>query len=329
MGTAIGLQTVFGTGVETDWGDPVEVDRWYPIVSEGLERQQEVVQSSGLRAGSLGRRSAPRALTHSWAEGPVELEVPVVGFGRWLHQMLGGTPATTELDAEDGVYSHVFELGSLLGVSQTIQKVLRDEEGDPVQAFTYPGAKVASWELSCAVGEMLVANLTMDALEELLAAPVTPHSYNPNERLYHFAQGAVLLGGSPVGKVTAASATGDNGLRTDAFYLGTGGRKGEQQRNDWVSVEGQLAAEFDDPSVFHALYVTDEPTSIVLEFTGPELVEDVNEQLIVEFPVVHFTGETPKVGGPDVVVPELPWEAAETDDAPLVRATYISTDPTP
>src|ERR1043165_6040237 len=115
---AVGLQTVFGTSVESTYGTPVTPDRWYGLVSEGLERKQVVIQSQSIFAGSRNvRRGATRALTHRWGEGPVVLEVATKGFGRWFDHMLGGTVATTTPDAVNSptVRLHTFQMGSLTG----------------------------------------------------------------------------------------------------------------------------------------------------------------------------------------------------------------------
>lgn len=319
---------MFGTGVETTYGTPVTPDRWYEIVSEGIERQHNVLQSSGLRAGARNlRRGSRRALTHRWAGGPVELEVADRGMGRLFNHMLGGSPTITQPDAGGAptVYQHVYEMGSTAGKSLTIQKGLRDQAGTEVESFTYHGCKLNTWEMSVAVGEILSLSLGVDCEDEDRTTALAAHSYT-SSGLFTFAGGSVEIDDVEVAKVMSASVQGDNALRTDAFFLGTGGLKGEPEPNDFPSVSGSLSVEFADPATFYDLFVGDTAAKFELVFTGATITGAHKYAVTVEVPEVHFTGSTPKVGGPGVVNHEVPFEGAYDGTQPGVRITYVTTD---
>jgi hypothetical protein len=326
--SAIGMQTVFGTAVETAYGTPVTPNRWYEIVSETLERQQNVLQSSGLRAGAANSRNlrlgTRRALTHRWAQGDVVMEVATRGMGRWFAQMLGGTPTVVQQAATDA-WLHTYSMGSLAGKSLTVQKGVRDQAGTTVEKFTYHGCKVTSWDLAIAVGEILRLTVSLDAEDEDTTTALASHSYTEAGLLY-FAQGTLKVDGATVAKVTDANVSGDNALRTDAFFLGTGGLKGEPEPNDFPSVTGGLTAEFDDAATFYDRFTSDEGVDLVLEFVGNNIEGAHDERLTVTVPEVHFTGETPKVGGPGVVTVSAPWEAAYDGTNPGVTIEYMTRD---
>jgi hypothetical protein len=325
MATAVGLQTVFGTAPETVYGTAVTPNRWYEILSEGLERQQNVLQSNGLRAGTrTGRRGSRRAITHRWAQGPVTMEVATRGMGRWFENMLGGTPVVTQQGSTDA-YLHEYAMGSLTGKSLTVQKVIRDQSGTPVEQFSYKGAKVLSWEFSISVGGILQLVVNLDARDEVTDIAAAAHSYT-EAAVLSFAQGDIKVDGVSVGRVTDATVAGDNMLRTDAFFLGTGGLKGEPEPNDYPTVTGSVTAEFDDEAVFYDRFTADTAAELELEFVGANIDGAYDERLTIRVPEIHFTGETPKVGGPGVVNQSVPFEAASDGTNPFIELEYMTAD---
>lgn len=326
--TAVGLQSVFGTAPETTYGTVITPNRWYEILSESLERKQNVIQSSGIRAGTRTlRRGSRRAVTHRWGEGGVEMEVATKGFGRWFEQMLGGTPAITQPDSVGNptVYQHVYSMGSLAGKSLTVQKGLRDQAGATVQQFTFHGCKVASWQLGIAVGEILKLSTTLDAEDVDTTTALAAHTFT-DASVFHFAQGTLKVGGSSVAKVSSANISGNNSLKTDSFFLGTGGLKGQPEPNDFPSIEGSLSAEFESAATFYDRFTADSAAALVLEFEGGAISGTYKHKLTVEVPEVHFLGDTPKVNGPDVIVQDVPFEGAYDGTNAGVKVTLVTTD---
>lgn len=325
MTTAVGLQTVFGTGVESTYGTPVVADRWYEILSESLRRQQNVVASNGIRAGTRNlRRGSRRALTHRWGEGSVELEVASVGFSRWFEHMLGGTPTVVQQGAT-AAWLHTHEMGSLSGKALTIQKGLRDSAGAEIESFTFHGCKIPSWAFAVAVGEILTLTLDIDAEDVDTATALAAHNY-ATTNVFHFAQGDVRKDGVTIAKVLSAAVEGDNALKTDSWYIGTAGLKGEPEPTDFPTVEGALSLEFDDPASVYDVYAADTGVEFILEFTGPVIESPNNELVRITVPEIHFTGDTPQVSGPEVVVYDAPFEGAYDGTNPGVRIEYQSTD---
>ena len=327
MATALGLETVFSTGVEATYGTPVVTDRFYEIVSESLRRNQTVIQSNGIRAGSSGklRRGSRRALTQRWGEGDVVMEVATKGMGRWFQSMLGGT-STIVQQGVTTAYLQTHSLGSLGGRSLTIQKGLRDSTGTEVESFTFHGCKVTSWELAIGVGEILRLTTSIDAEDVDTATALAAPSYT-TANVFHYAQGTLRVGGTTVANVSDASVSGENSLRTDAFFLGTGGLKGEPGVNDFRGVTGSLTAEFQSAATFYDRYAADTPAELVLEFVGAAIgASGFNERLTIRVPEVHFTGEPPAVDGPGVINESVDFEGADDGTNPGVTIEYMSSD---
>lgn len=315
--TAVGLQTVFGTGVEVTYGTPVTPTRWYGLVSETLGRRQNVLQGQSIYAGSRNaRRSEHRGLTHRWAEGDITLEVMDKGYGRWFEHILGGTPAITGA----GPYEHVYEMGSLTGKALTIQKGLRDQAGATREKFTFHGCKVTRAEFGVAVGEILRMVLGIDAEDVDDTTALAAHSYTSGAQVFTFAGGTVSLESVSVGKVMSASVALDNALKTDSFFLGTGGLKGEPEPNDFPSITGSLSMEFDQNDTVYDLYAADTGVQFDLEFTAG------TSSLLITVPDIHFTGDTPQVGGPGVVTLTAPFEGAYDGTNKSMKITYTTPD---
>lgn len=315
--TAVGLQTVFGTGVETTYGTPVTPTRWYGLVSETLARRQNVLGSQSIYAGGRNtRRGEHRALTHRWGEGNIVLEVMSKGYGRWFEHMLGGTPATTG----SGPYTHTFEMGSLTGKALTIQKGLRDQAGATREKFTFHGCKITTAEFACAVGEILRMTLGIDAEDVDDTTALAAHTYTSGADVFHFAHGAVTLGGSNVAKINSVSLSLDNALKTDSFFFGTAGLKGEPEPNDFPTVTGSISMEFDQNDTVHDLFAADTGAALVLDFDAGA------DELTITVPEIHFTGETPQVSGPGVVTLTAPFEAAYDGTNKSMKIEYVTAD---
>ena len=316
--TAVGLQTVFGTGVETVYGTPVTPTRWYGLLpGETLERRQNVLQGQSIFAGGRNvRRGEHRALTHRWGEGTVPLEVMNKGFGRWFEHILGGTPAITGA----GPYQQVFEMGSLTGKSLTIQKGLRDQAGATREKFTFHGCKCTTAEFTCAVGEILRMNVGIDAEDVDDTTALAAHTYTTGTAPFQWAHGAVAIEGVNVAKVMTAGIRLDNALKTDSFFFGTGGLKGEPEPNDFPTVTGTITMEFDQNDTVYDLYAADSGVSLELDFDAGA------DELTILVPEIHFTGETPKVGSPGVITLTAPFEAAYDGTNKSMKITYVTSD---
>lgn len=324
-GPAIGLRTAFGFAKESTYGTFVAATDWLEVVSESLERRQRTINSAGLRGGLRApQRSARRVLTSHDAGGDVNLEVPVAGFGPILEQLLGGIPTSAQQEST-AAYLHTFEMDEIYGKSLSLQKIIRDATGGDVQAFSYPGAKITAAEFSIAVDQILTARLTFDCQQEDPEEAAGTPSY-ATDAVYHFKQGALKLGGTEVASAMSASVAITNNLKTDRYFLGSAGLKAEPADNGWPAVSGSFTMEFEDPSEVYEVFAADAGLSLVLEFVGDNIEDTYDETFRITVPVVHLEGETPKVGGPDLIVPNIPFVGLWDGTNAAVKIEVISTD---
>lgn len=166
MAIGNGLSASFGIATETTPGTPVVVTRFAEFDSETMGMKRHTVQGVGLRGGGLVKRAQRRQIVAREAGGDVSFDAMTAGLGLFLQHMLGSNPgAPTSLGG--GLYQQIHNVGSLQGLAFTTQIVKPDTTGVlSQQAFTYPGCKIADWDLSVAQHAQLKLKLTIDALDE-------------------------------------------------------------------------------------------------------------------------------------------------------------------
>jgi hypothetical protein len=324
MGSAVGLTTRLCTGVETTYGTPVVCDRFLEFDSESLERKNEIIRSSALGSGRLGLRRGSRSVVSSrHGEGSIDMEVVTNGMGRLFRNFMGGTPTITQQGAT-AAWKQVHTLGSLAGKSLTIQKQLRDEADVVVGAHTYHGCKFVSAEFKIDKKGKLLLTLTVDAEDEDTGTAAAAPSLTAT-KVFHYRQGSLLIGGSGAGNIQSASVKVDRKMDTDRYHLGNAGVKKEPLVNDFVDITGNLSAEFADLTNYNR-FVNDTPAALKLEFVGDLIASTFFETLTIDIAEIRLTGETPKVGGPGLVLVNHPWEAQWDGSSADMVVSYTSTD---
>lgn len=324
MGSAVGLTTRLCTGVESTYGTPVVCDRFLEFDSESLERKNEIIRSSALGSGSLHLRRGSRSVVAARSgEGSIDMEVVTNGMGRLFRNFMGGTPTITQ-QGGTAAWKQVHTLGSLAGKSLTIQKQLRDEADTVVGAFTYHGCKFVSAEFKIDKKGKLMLTLTVDAEDEDTVTAAASPSLTAT-KVFHFRQGSLLIGGATAGNVESASVKVDRNMDTDRYHLGNAGVKKEPLVNDFPAITGTLSAEFADLTNY-ARFTADTAAALKLEFVGDVIATTYYETLTIDLAEIRLTGETPKVGGPGLILVNHPWEAQWDGSSADMVVSYTSSD---
>ncbi len=343
MPVGSGLSAQIGFAQETAVGTIATPTRFLEFNSESLSLEKNIVQGSGLRAGGQYARSNRRAYTTKTAGGDVELDVVTRGMGLLFKNMLGAAAPPVLIGGVGSAYQHVYTPGNTTGLSMTVQKGVPQLDG-VVRPFTYNGCKVAEWELSCEVGEILTLSVGLDAWNETTGTALATASYTAGAQPFHFAQGAILLGGTAstsggvttltggtaVAAVTGASISGTNNLANERFYFGSAGVKAEQIENDWRELSGSLDVEFVSQAAVYDTFASDAATALQLTFTNPTAISGSNFPTVeVLIPSIRFDGESPQVGGPDIVTQSCDFTGLEDAAGnPAIQIRYITADST-
>lgn len=323
MAIPSGLSAQLGTAEETTYGTPVTVDRFYEFRDESLKLEIERIESSALRSGSRVLRSDRWAAGQKSVSGDITMELANKSFGRWFKHMFGGV-VTSQPDAAGNptVYLHTFTPGDI-PVGQTIQ-VGRPDVGGTVRAFTYHGCKVSEWTLECAVGDIATLKATILGEDEDTATALASVSYPSSLTLMTFVQGTLTIGGSAA-DVKSASVQGNNGLADDRYFLGSQLRKNplEAAMREYT---GQFEAEFESLTHYNR-FTGGTEAQIVLLFQGATISTTYKFETKVTANV-RFDGETPNVGGAEIVGQNLPFKVVDNGTT-SIKVEYQTVDTAP
>jgi hypothetical protein len=317
-----GVSAQLGIAEEVTYGTPVTPARFYEFVSESIKQEIERVESAGLRAGLVMPRSTRWATGKKTVAGELSFEVATKNFGLWFKHMLGGfavaTPGGGTLTRD-----HTFTPADLTGRSLTVQ-VGRPDVGGTVRAFTYHGCKVAEFELTAEVDELLTLGVTILGEDEDTSTALATPSYPTGDALFVFTQGVLQVAGSNQ-DVKGFSLSGNNGLSDDRYFLGSQLRKNplEASRREYT---GELTAEFESLTAYNR-FVNGTEAQLVLTFTAGLIEGAFNYRLVITANV-RFDGETPSVEGPDIVAVTLPFKCLNSGagDATALQIDYRTTD---
>lgn len=323
MGT--GLSTQVGFAEESAWGTRVVPTRFLEPRSESMAMADPRIESESLRAG--------RHLTQWWvpnrkgAAGQIPFEVMTAGFGLIFKHCLGAIATTTPgtaVTAKD----HTATLGALAGKGLTCQ-IGRPTVAGAILPFDYIGSKVAEWTLTNDVDGLLLLQLSLDSLNEdtsqALATPVYPTTYSP----FHYAQGLITIGGVQA-DVTNVSLTGNNGLKTDRYFIRRSTLKKEQILDTAPrQLTGSFTAELEALTLYND-FANGVEAALNLFWQGPIIDGTLKAEVEVNYPRVRFDGQTPNVGGPDIVSQPLQFKALDPlDGSSAVSIRYRTNDATP
>lgn len=327
MAIPSGLDAQVGFGEEQTYGTYEAPDRFLEFVSEGLALTIERIESSALRVGSRVQRSTRWEPNRKGAAGDVSFEVANKGFGLLFKHMLGAA-ATSQPDdsGSPNTYLHTFTLGNLDDSSLTVQ-VGKPDVGGTVRPFSYLGCKVASWELSCDVDGLLMLNLSFDGQDEDLSESLESASFPSDDEVYSFTSAVLELGGEEV-HVNSFSISGDNGLATDRYFLRGNSLKKEQLQAGILELTGSLEAEFEDLDLYNK-FVNGTVGALTATFTGSLIEDTFSNQLTVTLPAVRVEGETPTVGGPEILTQSLEFKVLDNTSDEPITLTYQTEDETP
>jgi hypothetical protein len=250
------------------------------------------------------------------------MDLPTRGLGLLLGHATG-TMAST-VTTSTGVYTYTFILADTYGKSMTVEAGVPQYGGTSVSK-KLAGAKVSSFELSVANGEIAKGKFSIDSSAFTMTGSPATASYPLQGSIFHFAQGAVTIDGTAVANIKEFSVAVDNTLKTDRYNLGALGAKSEQGINGFRSITGSLTAEFTD-SVLLNKFLTDSTASIVVTFTGNTIASSFKETLSITIPAAKFNADTPNVSGPGVVDLAMTFDAYDDGTNAPLTIVYVSAD---
>lgn len=326
MAIGSGLGSSFGMAAEVTYGTYVAPTRFLEGTAQ-LTKRKTTYQGGGMAAGRLVRPGGRRYVVGRGASGSLSTAVYSKGMGLLLNGLMGGTVAPVQ-QAATAAYLQTHDLADPYGKHFTMQAGVPDL-GGTVNPYTFLGCQIASAEFSCQTGGNLTASWQVEARDvsevQTLAAP----SY-PVVDEFHFAQASLLLGEydseTLVDGVTSVSLTIGRPMHAGGPYMGNGGLRSQGVLNDWSPISGTIQADFAAKEDLADRFRDDTPVSLVWEFVGPEIAPGYNETFRIRVPQIFLDGDTPTVGGPDVVSTSFPFVGQHDGTHAPATIEYISTD---
>jgi hypothetical protein len=310
-----------GIGVESVYGTPVTVTRWYEFLSETLKFDKTVKQGQGMRVGSRYDRSPRRVVPLTAATGELELELASKGFGLLLQAAMG-TGVSTLVSGSTQQQLFTPAVTAVLP-KLTLQKGVVRTDGT-VDPYTYTGVTVDGFEINCPNGDIVTMKFALDAKDMATATAYTAPSYPAAPvNLFHFAEGAITIGGAVVVPTTTVMASGgtavanvrdfnlkvDNILKTDRFNFGASGKKAQPTLGKSVGT-GSMTIEYSD-SVIRDAYLADTPLALTLTFTTGTALSTGFEQFQVVIPEIKLNGDIPNPNGTDMITLTVPFDVLD------------------
>lgn len=319
MAIGSGLSAQLGIAEENSasFGTFITPDRFFELVNESLKLEVERIASQGIRTG--------RRTMHRWAAGvqrvtgDFTIELPAQEVGVILKHLFGSASTTTA----GSPYTHTFTPGALDDKSLTIQ-VGRPSIDGTVRPFSYLGCKFVSWELSLNVNEYAQLRCSVYGTDEDTSESLASASYDSAYNPFVYTKGSLTIAGSSV-DVKEVSLSGENGLATDRHFIRSTNpaQPKEALEAEMREYSGSLTADFEDLTAYNR-FVNGTEAALVLTLdagSSAKLIVTTN---------VRFDGETPNVGGKELLEQSLPFVVTSgTSDAAAITAALTNTDSTP
>lgn len=296
---------------ETVPGTAVTVAKFLPILSSNLGQKIDRIPYRGHRAG--------RRVSHGWKPGKkdisgnVVMEFPTADVATLLRHMMGGAAAAP---TGAGPYTHSFTPADLQLAKSMTWQIGRPDQAGTVQPFTYAGCKVASWEIGASIGDAVMLTLDLVGMSEVTGTALATASYT-GQAPFVFTEAAVTIAGSAA-NVTEFTLSGDNGLNTDRYRLGSASRAEpiEASRRDY---SGSVTIEFAALTDYNR-FVNGTEAAMVLTCTSGTDILTVTTN-------VRFDGDTPELPDDGNLFLTAPFVCTSaTSDAAAVTIGLVNDD---
>ncbi len=331
MAIAGGLSSQFGMKDEVAHGTAITVDRFLEYTKEGITLDVERIESKGMRPARRVLATTDWLPGRQGCGGPVEFEVPTMGFGLMLKHLLGViTSAQPSAGPDPTVWEHTGRVGVLDGKSFTCQ-IGKTGTDLVTRAFTYAGCKAPEWELTCDAQGLLMLKIDLDAASESTSVALATAAYAAGSLPMAFTGGTITIAGTAT-DIYDVSLKGANGLKSDRYFMrgAASQTKREQLEGDRLrNYLGELKGDFTDLALYNR-FVAGTVGAVTMNFTGPIISGTYRFALEITLPAVRFDGKTPTVDGEGIIEQALPFKCLDDGTATTaVQMIYRTTDATP
>lgn len=303
-----GLWSQIGMVAESTVGTYAVPTRFLEFVSESIQMTVERVESTALRSSNRTLRSGRWVTGKRSISGEVVFEVADRGFALPLAYAFGGGTWSVATPS-GGTNSRDFTIQQTLNYGRALtMQIGRPDTAGTVQPFSYLGVKCTEATLSSDVDGLLQLSMSVAAHDEATGQSLASASYPTTQTLLSWVGGTFSLAGSAL-DVKSMSVTVNHGLNTDRYFQrGTGGTlMKEPIEAAMAEVSGSFVVEFESLTQYNR-YVNGTEASLAGTWQGSNIEGALNYELAFTIPTTRFDGETPNVGGPDILELTVPFK---------------------
>lgn len=315
MTQATGAQSKVVMGFQADATTTATAGFVLPVNKSTLKSSRNQIIPSTIRGNLNPTEPSDGNLS---VTGNIEAPVDSIAMWYWLKAAFGA-PTTT---GSSSPYTHVFKAGDPDAPRPyiTIEHQFTDM-GTP-QYFKYVGCKINSMSLSMGADSELVVTMDVVGISETIgtssfdgsATAVTMSRIKNNQM-------TLKEGGSAIANAKLADCAINWNCDTDQYVIGGGGSLGSIP-DGVMSVSGNLSALFETTTLLTKAMDSTE-SSLEATFTA-----SASSALVIEFPELKYTRNSPGIEGPKGIVLSLPWGAYYDDgsDETSVMVTLTNTE---
>jgi hypothetical protein len=317
------LDNAVQIGKESAYGTAVTPTRAYEAKADTWKRNQEYLDSTGIRAGLQAQRSDRSRAINMGGEGAIEADVLSTGFGLIFQSLLGTTAGPTQQAATAAYLSTFTSAADDPNTSWTVQ-VLRTDVGGTTRAFTHAGCVITGWSLGHEVGGLLSASFNFDFQNVVTSTAAAVPAYPASGLPFDWTQCSATWDGNAI-DIKSFSLDADLAMNTDRRFLRGNALKKQPIRSGVPTFEGTIETEFESLTHYNA-FVAGTVAPLVVKWTGANIASTHDFEVTLTMNAVQFTGESPEVAMDDLPSQNLPFKALWNGTNAACQLTYKSTD---
>jgi len=321
------LDSAIHIGKESTYGTPVTPSRSFEGMADSFKRDQERLESTGMRAGMQGVRSDRVVQVNMGGTGSLEVDVLNKGMGMLLEGLAGTTAGPTQV-ASTSAYTQTHANSAAGPTESYTVQVVRPMVDGANKAFTHHGCKPTAWSVKQDVSGLLKLSVDYD-FEDVETATAEASAVYPASTLpFAWTNAVVTIDSTEFCYATSFSMDADLAMKTDRRYLcSSAPLKGVPVRSGLASFTGSFDADFASTTQYDA-WVAGTVFDMNIKWSmAADLIESGHTyEFELDFPAVQWTGESPEASNSDVSKHSMPFTVLDNGSDPMVTVSVKSTD---
>ncbi len=323
------LDAAIHLGVETVYGTPVALSRSFEGKADDWQREQEPLESPGLRADMQALLSTRRKQINMGGTGKLSIDFLNAGMGLLL-QGLMPTPGPVQdgaTTAWDLTMTSSKQGGTDVFYTVQVERPFADDSGQ--EEFTHHGAKAIGWSLNQPEGGALELEVDFDYEDEDITTAAATAAYPAGATdFFDWTMCAVSIDSSAFNDVISAEFTADLAMKTDRRYLRGSALKKEPVSTGIPDYGLVLESDF-VKAEFYSDFVAGNIVPVILTWTFADadaIESGKTHTIVLTLAACQFDGESPIASLTETTKQKLPLKVLYNGTDPAVLLEVKSAD---